>query len=102
MIKVSVLYPNGDDARFDIDYYCNNHMAMVRQHLGNALRKVEVDAGIDADPSAPVPFLAMAHLYFESIEAFQAAFGAHAAEIMADGPNYTNVQPVIQISEPKP
>jgi len=35
------------------------------------------------------------------VEAFQAAFGPHAKEIMADIPNYTSVQPVIQISEVK-
>lgn len=36
---------------------------------------------------------------FPSIEAFQAAFAPHAKEIMGDIPNYTNVQPVIQINE---
>ena len=30
---------------------------------------------------------------------FQAAFMAHSAEFMADVPNYTNIQPSIQISE---
>ena len=31
--------------------------------------------------------------------AFQAGFGPHAQEIMADIPNYTDQTPVIQISE---
>jgi hypothetical protein len=35
------------------------------------------------------------------VAAFQGAFGPHAAAIMADIKNYTNVQPVIQISEVK-
>ncbi len=43
----------------------------------------------------------MGHLYFDSVEEFQTAFTPHAAEIMADIPNYTNIQPVIQISEVK-
>jgi uncharacterized protein (TIGR02118 family) len=43
----------------------------------------------------------MGHLYFDSVEAFQAAFGPHAPAIMADIPNYTDIQPVIQISEVK-
>ena len=102
MIKVSVLYPNSDAASFDMNYYCSSHIPMVKEKLGGALRKVEVDAGIaSADPSAALPFLALVHLYFDSIEAFQAVFGAHAAEIMADTPNYTNIEPVIQIGEPK-
>jgi uncharacterized protein (TIGR02118 family) len=43
----------------------------------------------------------MGHLYFESVAEFQAAFAPHAAAIMADIPNYTNIQPVIQVSEVK-
>ncbi len=43
----------------------------------------------------------MGHLYFDSVEAFQAVFGPHAGPIMGDIPNYTNVQPTIQVSEVK-
>jgi uncharacterized protein (TIGR02118 family) len=43
----------------------------------------------------------MGHLYFDSVEAFQAAFSPHAGAIMGDIPNYTNVQPTIQVSEVK-
>jgi uncharacterized protein (TIGR02118 family) len=43
----------------------------------------------------------MGHLYFDSAEAFQAAFGPHAQEIIADIPNYTDIQPTIQVSEVK-
>ncbi|MBW1790011.1 MAG: EthD family reductase, partial [Deltaproteobacteria bacterium] len=37
----------------------------------------------------------------DSVEAFQGAFGPHAEAIMTDIPNYTDVQPTIQISEVK-
>jgi hypothetical protein len=30
---------------------------------------------------------------------FQGAFGPHAEEIMGDVPNFTNIEPMIQISE---
>lgn len=30
MFKVAILYPNGDDKTFDMDYYENKHMPMVR------------------------------------------------------------------------
>jgi uncharacterized protein (TIGR02118 family) len=43
----------------------------------------------------------MGHLYFDSVAECQAAFAPHAEAIMADITNYTNVQPVIQISEVK-
>jgi uncharacterized protein (TIGR02118 family) len=50
---------------------------------------------------SPPAFLAMGHLSFESVQAFQSAFEPHAAEITGDIPNYTNTQPTIQISEVK-
>ena len=43
----------------------------------------------------------MGHLLFDSVEAFQASFGPHAQEIMADIPKYTNTEPTLQISEMK-
>jgi uncharacterized protein (TIGR02118 family) len=43
----------------------------------------------------------MCHLYFDSVEAFQSAFGSHVETILGDKSNYTDVQPTIQISEVK-
>ena len=43
----------------------------------------------------------MGHLTFESVEAFQEAFGPHADKILSDIPNFTNSAPKIQISEIK-
>ena len=36
---------------------------------------------------------------FESLDAFQAAVGAHGEEIFGDVPNFTNITPVVQISD---
>jgi uncharacterized protein (TIGR02118 family) len=41
----------------------------------------------------------MCHIYCDSIESFQAGFGPHMGEILGDIPNYTDVTPVVQISE---
>ena len=34
MIKVNVLYPASDGARFDMDYYLNQHTPMLRARFG--------------------------------------------------------------------
>ncbi len=103
MIKVSVMYPNNQGSPFDMAYYCQTHMPLVRQRLGTALKGVAVDQGIGGEePGSPAPYLAMGHLLFESMEAFQASFASHGEEFAADVPNYTNTQPIIQISEVKP
>lgn len=102
MIKVSVMYPNGPDIRFDMDYYCNTHVPMVANILGDTLKAGAVDAGIaggaDGEPPA---FIAIGHLSFDSVEAFQNSFGPNAEEILADLPNFTNSQPQIQINDIK-
>jgi uncharacterized protein (TIGR02118 family) len=41
----------------------------------------------------------MCHIFCDSVAAFDAGFGPHAEEILADIANYTDLAPVIQISE---
>jgi uncharacterized protein (TIGR02118 family) len=100
VIIVSVLYPNGPGSKFDLDYYLRVHIPMVQRRLGAPLKRVAVERGLAGGaPGAPPPYLALAHLHFESVEAFQGAFAPHAEAIMGDVPNCTNTTPVIQISE---
>jgi uncharacterized protein (TIGR02118 family) len=102
MVKVSVLYPNTAGSTFDMPYYLNSHMPMVKQKLGGALKGVAVEQGLGgAEPGTPPAFTAMCHLLFDSVEAFQQAFGPNADAIVADIPNYTNTPPTIQVSEVK-
>ncbi len=102
MIKVSVFYPNEEGKKFDMEYYLNKHIPMVQQKLGDALKGGAVEQGLGgADPGSPATYIAMGHLLFDSVEAFQTAFGPHAQSIMGDLPNYTDIQPTIQISEVK-
>jgi len=46
MIKVSVFYPDREGSKFDMDYYCNSHIPMVREKLGPACKNVAVEHGI--------------------------------------------------------
>ena len=102
MIKVSVLYPHSEDSHFDMDYYCNSHMPMVRERCGPAVRSIAVEQGLaGGTPDSAPTYAALGHLYFDSVDDFQGAFGPHSDEIMADIPNYTDIQPIIQISEVK-
>jgi uncharacterized protein (TIGR02118 family) len=102
VIKVSVLYPNGSGAKFDMNYYMKSHMPMVQKKLGNDLKGMSIEEGLGGmPPGSPAPYVAGCGLLFESVEAFGAAFSAHADAILADIPNYTNTQPVIQISQVK-
>lgn len=100
MIKVSVMYPHQAGARFDHAYYRDKHMPLVKARMGDALHSYTVDKGLSggAPGSAPT-YVGMCHLFCDTVESFQAGFGPHAKEILADIPNYTDLQPVMQISE---
>ena len=100
MIKVTVLYPNIPDGHFDVDYYLSHHIPLVQERCGEALKRGEIERGITGgEPGTEPPFRIAGHLVFESTEAMEGSLFRHLAEIMADIPNYTNIQPTVQISE---
>lgn len=100
MIKVSVMYPNTPGARFDHDYYRTTHMPLVKNLMGAACNSYTIDKGLAGGaPGAPASYVAMCHIFCDSVEAFQKGFGPHAQEIMGDVKNYTDLAPVMQISE---
>ncbi len=100
MIKVSVLYPNRDGKRFDMNYYCNKHVPIVAGLLSDAVKGATVEKGLGGGaPNAPAPYVAMGNLYFDTVQAFENSFGPNADKIMGDIPNYTNIEPIIQVSE---
>ncbi len=98
MLKLSVMYPKSEDLKFDMDYYRESHVPMMRRLIGESLKGFSVDRAATG-PDLPAPYAVIAHLLFESVETMQAVLGEHSATLMADITNYTNVQPVIQVSE---
>ena len=102
MIKVSVLYPDNENSSFDIDYCVITHAPLAQGLLGSALKGFAIEHGLSGrEPGSRPIYIAMGHMYFNSIDAFQSAFGAVLEDMRADVPNYTDIQPVLQISEVK-
>ena len=101
MIKVSVYYPNEEGKNFDIDYYVNTHMALVRERLNSfGLARIEVEKGIsDTDPSAPPRFVAVGVLYFDTVDNVHEGFKTHGRELIGDVANFTDISPQFLIGE---
>jgi len=102
MTKISILYPNTQGARFDMSYYVGTHMPMSIELLSAhpGFNGVSVERGVGgAEPGSAPAYVATCHILFDSFESFLAAFMPHAAKLQGDMPNYTNIQPVIQVSE---
>jgi uncharacterized protein (TIGR02118 family) len=101
MIRVTVSYPNQSGARFDLDYYMKKHMPMVQERLSKfGMSGYSVSKGLGGfAPGSPAEFMITAQLKIDTLENLQAGMAAESAMIMADIPNYTDIQPHIQIDE---
>ena len=96
MIRVLVLYPRIIGKKFDLEYYKNHHIPLVKRRL-NPMR-VEIDIGIPSrDQSSP--YIAVSHLLFESIEQLAASYGSAAQELNEDKLKFTDIEIITQISE---
>jgi uncharacterized protein (TIGR02118 family) len=100
MIRLAVLCPKSSESTFDMDYYLNKHVPMVVSRLAPmGLVKGEIDEGVAGlTPDQPALYMVIGCLMFQSIDDLQNGFATHGAEIMGDVPNFTNVQPIVQIN----
>ena len=75
-------------------------MPMSISKLGAAIKSVSVEIGLSGQvPEQAPPFAALCHFVCDSPEAFYEAFIPHAEALQSDMKNYTDIEPVIQISE---
>jgi uncharacterized protein (TIGR02118 family) len=93
MYWATVLYPNKEGAKFDYDYYVHKHMAAKLFGPG-----IQVLKGVASPAGAPA-FLCVGRIPAKSIEEFTAVMEKQGAPLLADIPNYANVEPVIQFDE---
>ncbi len=92
MIQASVYYPSAEGSTFDHEYYRNTHVPLVQKAWSPL--SVTIEKGVNG------PHVAAIHVTFASMDAFNAALGAPlTGDVMADVANYTNLAPVMQISE---
>ena len=99
MIRVSFLYPSIEGGKFDFEYYKDSHFKMVKDRLGDALKRWEIYRGIASPGGADSPFVCVSHLYFESSEAFHDAFALHREELIRDISNFSNIKPQAMIDQ---
>ena len=100
MQRLTVLYPAKDGEAFNYDYYFNNHHKLVVSRLKTeGLVSYEFDKGVSDPGGGKPPYLAIAYLKFSSADALQKALAKHGAEIIGDVPNYTKIEPIMQVND---
>jgi uncharacterized protein (TIGR02118 family) len=101
MVSLTVLYPKTADSQFNMDYYVNTHTPLVKERLTSiGLTNVDLRAGVaGAAPDSPPAYAMVCNLSFGTVEELQNALATHGPELVGDIPNFTNVQPIMQISQ---
>jgi uncharacterized protein (TIGR02118 family) len=103
MVIVSVMYPASAGATFDMDYYRTKHLPLVRTRWNaSGLRDLKIMSGVGAPGGKPATYSVIALLTFDSAADVDQAVAQHGAEIIGDIPNFSSVQPVIQVNDVLP
>ena len=99
MIALSVLYPKTDSSYFDHQYYIEKHIPLVRSKWSSlGLERIDLLRGTATVDGAPPAYELLGTLTFTSMEQVQDAL-ANGTAVLADIPNFTNVQPLLQLNE---
>jgi uncharacterized protein (TIGR02118 family) len=99
MFRLTVAYPAKEDGHFDFEYYTSKHMPMVEKFIGADVERIETSRGMAGAGGGAAPYTCIGQIYLKSLDSFGAAMEKHGGEIMGDIPNYTNIEPVVQIEE---
>lgn len=101
MISLTVLYPKNADSQFDMDYYLTTHTPLVKERLiPLGLTSVDLEACMaGAAPDTLPTYTMIARLNFTTLDELQHALAVHGPELIGDIVNFTDVQPVMQISQ---
>ena len=99
MIRITLIYRRSKVAYFDFDYYVNHHVEMSRRLLADCgLSSIEVQKCDRMLDGAESDVICISHVDFESEDGLSKALEIHGAQLMADFPNYTNIDPEIYVS----
>ncbi|WP_043308330.1 EthD family reductase [Pseudomonas sp. ML96] len=100
MIRMTVSYPPPEGYKFDHHYYQGAHAQLIRDKLAShGFVKLEVDRVLPDQHGVVNTSVAAAHIFFNDLGSFMAAMSAEGAVLSADRENYTDIVPVVVVSE---
>jgi uncharacterized protein (TIGR02118 family) len=98
MITYSVFYPYKDDTYFNMDYYCNNHLGIIKRCFGEKCKGIIVVKGEENDNKEP-RYTCICHIFVNDKKEFTEIMEKARPELLADVKNYTNIIPTSKIFE---
>ena len=93
---MTIVYQNGDNVRFDFDYYEKTHMPLIMRLYGESISRFELRRGRPGADGAKPPYVATITIWIADPAAFDAAAAQHQAGLRADVPKFTNATLIAQ------
>jgi uncharacterized protein (TIGR02118 family) len=91
---LTILYPNSEGVRWDVDYYRTGHMPLIMRLYGpEAIKRFELRKGDTAQNGGKPAYIGSVNIYINKQAAFDAAGKAHGQELVKDVPHFSSVQP---------
>jgi len=93
---LTILYPNSDGVRWDVDYYRSHHMPLIMRLYGKeAIKRFELRKGDSGQaPGSKPTYIGTVNIYINDQKAFDAAGAKHGQTLVKDVPNFSSVNPV--------
>lgn len=100
MFRIILTYPDGKDAKLDFDYYIGKHVPLTKALLGeHGLIDIQANRCLQTLEGDKPGFVCITVVDFSDKEAFDTAYAIHGETLLADIPNYTNIEPEVDICE---
>jgi uncharacterized protein (TIGR02118 family) len=92
---LTILYPNSEGVRWDVEYYRTHHMPLIMRLYGQeAIKRFELRKGSTGQTGGPPAYVGTVNIYINDQKAFDAAGAKHGSELVADVPHFSSVMPV--------
>jgi uncharacterized protein (TIGR02118 family) len=91
---LTILYPNSEGVRWDVDYYRTGHMPLIMRLYGTAaIKRFELRKG-DTDMAGGKPaYIGTVNIYIQDQKVFDEAGKKHGKTLVEDVPHFSSVMP---------
>ena len=92
---LTILYPNSEGVRWDVEYYRTHHMPLIMRLYGqDAIKRFELRKGATDQKGGSPPYIGAVNIYINDQKSFDAAGAQHGKTLVADVPHFSSVMPI--------
>jgi uncharacterized protein (TIGR02118 family) len=92
---LTILYPNSDGVKWDVDYYRTHHMPLIMKLYGEkAIKRFELRKGDKNMAGGNPDYIGTVNIYIADQTAFEEAGKKHGQTLRDDVPHFSSVMPV--------